>query len=381
MNERIDRTSWQPLRIDAKKLQQFVRQTRGIKIIDQYERNFEELFLLRNPRYRFEKNYGLAFTAFLEKHLQARNADAAGAWFYFPWSNTLVHFLNDASHQELRTGRNQQLITGKEQKKYYGATIGVLGMSIGSHVALTIAMTGGSRRMKIGDPDTISGDNLNRIRTGFQNVGTGKAVAVARQIYEMNPYARIALFSTGLTDANMERFLKGLDVLVEEMDNPYLKIRVREIARAQGIPVVMAADNGDGIIADVERYDVNRRYPILHGVLGKMRAEDLKTIAPPDIPRVVARIAGANLAHPRMLKSVLEVGKSLYSWPQLGTAATMCGSVLAYLCRRIALRDPAIRSGRYEVNPDAIFEASYASRKAVHVRTAERQKFLRRIGL
>ncbi len=381
MRERVDRTSWRPIRINPRNFRRFIAASPGIRIVDQYAKNLEELFLLRNPGYRFDKNYRAAFHAFLRAQSRGHSLDFAGVWFYFPWSNTLVHFLGDALHQELRTGRNQYLITGKEQKKYYGTVIGVLGMSVGSHAALTIAMTGGSRRMKIADPDTISGDNLNRIRTGFQNVGTNKAVAVARQICEMNPYARIELFLRGLTDANMERFLRGLDVLVEEMDNPYLKVRARELARVNGIPVVMAADNGDGIIADVERYDLNRKYPILHGRLGTMRAEDLRRIAPRDVPRIVARIAGAEIAHLRMLKSVLEVGKSLYSWPQLGTAATMCGSVLAYLARRIALRDPAIKSGRYEVNPDAVFERGYASARSRKRRDAERQKLLRMMGL
>lgn len=370
MREHIDRTSWRPLRIPGERVSRFARAEKKAQIVDRYDQNLGELFLLRNPRYRFEKHYRTELAAFRKKYAKA------GTWFFFPWSRTLVRFLPDAMHQELRTGRNRYLITAREQKKYYGATVGVLGMSVGSHAALTIAMTGGARRMKIADPDTISGDNLNRIRTGFQNVGTGKAIAVARQIFEMNPYARIELFLRGLTDANMQRFLRGLDVLVEEMDNPYLKVRVREIARAKGIPVVMAADNGDGIIADVERYDLNRRYPILHGRLGKMRAEDLRRIAPRDVPRIVARIAGAEIAHLRMLKSVLEVGKSLYSWPQLGTAATMCGTVLAYLARRVALRDPKIRSGRYEVNPDAIFEHQYGSARERGVRERARKKLL-----
>jgi len=288
-----------------------------------------------------------------------------GRWFYYPWLNQLIHFLPDEQHQELRTGRNQNLITKEEQKNYYNSTVGILGMSVGSHVAIVLAMTGGAKHLKLADPDTLSGDNLNRIRNGFQNVGVKKVVLVARQVFEFNPYTEIEIFNDGLTEGNLENFLSGnskLDVLVEEMDNPYLKLKVRYRAKELQIPIVMAADNGDGNIVDVERFDITPNYPILHGILGNTRPEDLKNVAPLDLPKVIARIAGANLAVSRMLDSVAEVGRSLYSWPQLGTAANLCGTVLTYLCRRIILKDPLIKSGRYLVSLDAIFESGYKRR-------------------
>jgi molybdopterin/thiamine biosynthesis adenylyltransferase len=229
-------------------------------------------------------------------------------------------------------------------------------------------MTGGASRIKLADPDALSGDNLNRIRTGFQNVGVSKAVAVARQIFEINPYARVELYPKGLSDANLKKFLQGLDLFVEVMDNPYLKLASRYEARRRGIPVVMGTDNGDNIIVDVERFDLKRNYPVLHGLAGNLKLQDLRALSPRDLPKIAAKIAGANLATPRMLASVAEVGTSLYSWPQLGTAANLCGSAVAYLVRRIVLKDRAIASGRYEVNLDSIFESDYARKKNVRQR-------------
>jgi molybdopterin/thiamine biosynthesis adenylyltransferase len=344
------------------------RTFRGRQVVDQYERNLEELFLLRNPRCRFDKNYAQALAAFKKTHFGKRPPKAAGRWFYYPWSETLVHFLPEKLHFELRTGRNKNLITGEEQKKYYRACIGIAGLSVGSHIALTVAMTGGASRIKLADPDALSGDNLNRIRTGFQNVGVSKAVAVARQIFEINPYARVELYPKGLSDANLKKFLQGLDLFVEVMDNPYLKLASRYEARRRGIPVVMGTDNGDNIIVDVERFDLKRNYPVLHGLAGNLKLQDLRALSPRDLPKIAAKIAGANLATPRMLASVAEVGTSLYSWPQLGTAANLCGSAVAYLVRRIVLKDRAIASGRYEVNLDSIFESDYARKKNVRQR-------------
>ena len=379
IRETIDRKSFKPVKVSHKKAIRFAAK-KEVFVADRYGESLEELFLLRNPKYRFNKEYRGDFKNFAKKHCNGKSMEEMGNWFYFPWSNRLAHFLPENLHQELRTGRNRNLITKEEQKRYYNSNIGILGMSVGSHAALTIAMTGGAKTIKLADPDTISPSNLNRIRTGFTEVGLGKAVFVARQIYEMNPYAKVMTYTEGVTDKNMEGFFARpkLDVLVEEMDNPYFKIMARFLARKHHIPVIMAADNGDGIIVDVERYDLKRNLPILHGILGNIKPDDFKNISPKDLPGIIAKMAGANLATPRMLKSVLEVGKSLYSWPQLGTAATLCGATLAYLARKIVVGGK-VESGRKEFNPDSVFEPGYSSQKSKMARKAEFQKFLKKI--
>ena len=88
-----------------------------IKVVDERDRNLEELFLLRNPKYRFDKNYKDELNKFLEEYRGQIN------WFYLPWINTLVSYLEEDLHLELRTGRNKYLISKKEQEKFYNSTI------------------------------------------------------------------------------------------------------------------------------------------------------------------------------------------------------------------------------------------------------------------
>jgi hypothetical protein len=362
MNEALSESTWKPQRLAFPELGALKNAHPELIVVDRYPELLEELFLLRNPKHRYDKNYAPALQAFRAEHAQGQDEPLAGQWFYYSWSNTVVHVLPDQLHQELRTGRNRNLITRDEQSTYYQGTVAVLGLSVGSHVATTIAMTGGAKHLRLADPDSISGDNLNRIRAGYPAVGTKKAVLVARQIFEMNPYADLRLYPDGLSEENLEAVLDGVDVVVEEMDNPFFKLKVREAAKARGIPVVMGTDNGDGIITDVERFDLEAARPILHGKLGPVTSAAMKAMSPRDLPKVAARIAGADIAVPRMLESVTQVGQTLYSWPQLGTAANLCGTVVAYLVRRILLKDPLIRSGRYQVSLDAIFEAGYKQR-------------------
>lgn len=352
-----------------------------LAVLDEYHSQLEEIFLLRHPKYRFSKDYAKEFLDFTDAHYSDKPKTDAGNWFYFPWLNAAIHVLPEDMHLEMRTGRNKNLINKKEQNTYYRATVGILGMSVGSHAALTMAMTGGPKNMHLADPDVISGSNLNRIRIGVQQIGTNKTFLVARQIYEINPYANIKTYPEGLNEQNMEDFFKGIELLVEGMDNPYLKIKAREVARSKNVPVIMATDNGDNIFVDIERFDIQPDLPILNGLAGKITAEEFKRLDPKELPKTAAKIAGAHMATTRMQQSVLEVGQTLYSWPQLGTAANLCGSALAYLARRIILKATNILSGRYEVSLDALFEADYHKPAQQILREKETKIFLEKLGI
>jgi hypothetical protein len=93
--------------------------------------------------------------------------------------------------------------------------------------------------------------------------------------------------------------------------------------------------------------------------LGNLTSKDFKNIPPKDLVKLTAKIAGAKFATPRMLKSLLEVGKTVYSWPQLGNAATLCGAVGAYLAKEIILKNKEIKSCRVLINIEKFFGVKY----------------------
>lgn len=371
-----------PIIFDPKKesREEFSKRYPVHKIVDAYEQELlKELFLIRNPQYRFNPNYAEAFESFKAEHLAGGPMEHAGTWFYFPWNMTLAHYLPDAMHQELRTARNKYLITKEEQEKFYGFKVGIGGLSVGSHAALTIAMMGGARTMKLADPDTISGSNLNRIRLDYTHVGESKCDVVTQLVYQTNPYADLESHPEGISADGLEAFIKDLDIFVECMDNPELKIRSRLVAKKFGIPVVMATDNGDSIIFDIERYDLDPGLELFNGVAGHLTLEEFQKFPPQELPKLATKIAGPGYVNPKMLHSVSEVGRSLYSWPQLGDAATLAGVATAYVIKRLALGEP-LRSGKMEVNLDAIFDPGYHDPENERERESERNNYLRRIG-
>jgi len=326
-------------------------------VIDSYKEQLEDLFLIRNPRFRFNKNYKKELEDFIFKHSNGDTLERCGNWVYFPWNKNLVHYLEKDLHQEIRTARNKNLITEEEQNKIYNAKIGIAGLSVGSHGALAIALMGASKKIKLADPDVVSPTNLNRIISDFTNVGINKAELIGRYIYQLNPYADLEIYTEGINTNNMVDFIKDLDILVEELDDIKIKYEIRIEARKRKIPVIMATDNGDNVIIDIERYDLNPKQLPFHGSLKGFEIESIDH-NPLKLYEAMAKIIDLSFVPTRVIKSINEVGKTIYSWPQLITAAMLSGSVISYVVKKIILNEK-IRSGKLEVNLDKIFDLDY----------------------
>lgn len=349
-------------------------------VVDRYDLLLEDLFLIRNPRFKFIKDHAQEVKAFTEEYCAGKSPEEVGEWFYFPWNKTLAHYLPHEEHQEIRTARNRNIITKDEQSKLYDLTVAYAGLSVGSHGALTFALMGGARHIKIADPDVVSPSNLNRIRSDFLAVGRKKTDLAYEFIYQLNPYAEIEVFDTGVTEGTMDAFLSGADVLVEETDDLEMKIRLRLAARERSIPVVMATDNGDNIIVEVERFDLDKTKPLFNGVIGDVNLEMFKSFTPSDLPKLATKIAGPELVTERMMSSLLQVGREIYSWPQLGDAATLSGVAIAYILKRLALGQ-AVNEQKCEISLDALIDPEHHAPAVMDAREKARAAFFATIGL
>lgn len=251
--------------------------------------------------------------------------------------------------KNLRISRNRDLITKEEQKDFEKVKVGIAGLNVGNPGAVCIALEG-DIQMKLADNDGLEISNLNRFRAGLCELGLNKAILTARQIYEINPFAKLEVFSEGITDKNINKFLlePKIDVLVEEMDNLPLKIIIRELARKNKIPVIMVTGNGENIIIDIERYDLNSRLPLLNGYLKERVIKNIKA-GPKSIQEkiMLARdFMGKKYLHPRLVRSFDKVGKELAGIPQIAESSFLRGAAICYFVRQIALGKKN-KSGRY----------------------------------
>ncbi|MGN2641193.1 ThiF family adenylyltransferase [Nocardia takedensis] len=282
-------------------------------------------------------------------------ADLPGVRYaVFESDGAIVKLPDPETFRRLRTARNRHLIDEREQRRWSSALIGVAGLSVGASALTTCALTGATR-FRLADRDTLGLTNLNRLVSSVRDIGTPKVELAHRRVLDLDPFSEVETFPLGYTADTAEAFLgvgtEPLTVVLEEMDDAAAKIDLRRRARAAGIPVLMATDNGDNAILDVERYDLDRGYPLFHGRAGDLTDLDLSVLADPrERVRIAGLIVGTDIT-PRTRYSLTEVGRSLPSWPQLGTAATVAGAVAAFAARLIVCGHP-LESGRYRVDLD-----------------------------
>lgn len=293
-----------------------------------------------------------------EVYLKGRDPKKLGVWVYYPWRNTLVHLLPENEFIELRTSRNLYKITREEQNRLSAKTICMIGLSVGHTMAMNFALERSVGRLKLADFDDLELSNLNRIRTGLMSLGIPKVVAAAREVAEIDPFIDVEIFPDGISEENIEQFLSSPkpDILIEECDGLNIKILARQMARKLGIPVVM--ETSDRGMIDIERYDLDPEYPILHGMIDHLDISKVKNLKTSEekIPFLMPMV-GINTMSPRLKASAMEVGTTLTTWPQLGTSVMLGGAILADTCRRILL-DQFRDSGRYILDPADILKPS-----------------------
>ena len=321
-----------------------LRRKKTISIVDEYKEQKWELLCIKDP--------GVMGTA---KKDSIMVSPKEGKWVYLPWKPALVHVLDKADFERLRTSRNQYLILPGEHKRFMKGRIGVAGLNVGNPAAICLALEGGGNDMKLADFDELSVSNLNRFRAGIAELGENKVYISAHQIYETNPYAKLTLYDRGITRENIDEFLNKpkIDVLVEEMDALPLKILIRERARHFRIPVVMVTGNGHDVILDVERYDLDPKLPILNGYLKKQLIAEIANGAAKGFPfekkvQLARDFMGKRYLHPRLVASFSLVGKQLAGIPQLAESSFLRGATVAYAVRQIVTGKP-MKSGRHNV--------------------------------
>jgi len=307
----------------------------------------QELIKSKNPAVKIKPN---EYPALINSYLAGQNIEEYGVWVYYPWNKRLVHLLDEEEFIEVRTNRNQYKITREEQNVLRKKKVGIIGLSVGQSIALTMAMERVFGELRIADFDTAELSNLNRIRTGVHNLGLNKAVIVAREIAEMDPFIKIKIFNDGLTDENINQFFLEdgrLDLLVEVCDGLDIKIKSRYKARELQIPVIM--DTNDKGMLDVERFDLEPDRPVLHGLADGLNPESIKDLSNEDKIPYILKMIGADTISTRLKASMLEVEQSINTWPQLASSVTLGGALTTDVSRRILLNQ-FHSSGRYYVD-------------------------------
>jgi molybdopterin/thiamine biosynthesis adenylyltransferase len=339
---------------DSKKIENL--RVSGVVVRDEIRSQTDELCEIRNPELRDTPE-----ELFHKKNDFFKTYQSESVFCYLPWRSMCVRVLSKELYHELHTSRNKNLITKDEQNNFREARVAIAGMSVGSNIARICAMQGGPASINVADADSYSISNFNRVLGGIQYLGVKKVDSVIEQLYEVDPFLSLQGFGEGITTENLSSFMtidgKPVDILVEEIDSIDIKLELRKYAETHRIPVVSIVDNGDGVLVDIERYDEDYTYAQFAARLKGVMIDRAQKPKSADIARIVTNFIGAEDVETRMLESASVVGRELYSWPQLGNAAAMAGSVGSFVIRQIA-NGKLKKSGRLKISLPQIFETT-----------------------
>jgi len=166
------------------------------------------------------------------------------------------------SNYEERTRRNHYWVGGIEgQKKIKKLKIGIAGLGgMGSNIAEIFARLGVGF-LRITDPDTIERTNLNRQVIAFEDtIGKKKATSSENELRKISKDIVLQVSTDGIQSDNVESFVEGLDVIINEIDVFHLDkhLMLLEEARHRGISVYTTLVVGLGV--HLYKFDPNSRY-------------------------------------------------------------------------------------------------------------------------
>ncbi len=316
--------------------------------VDAFSRQIKELFFIENPRFSVEDKKEVYRSGEFKDFLKKKEKDFV--LIYFPWSNRLIKCVKENDYFKLKTNRNRDLITEKEQKKLADFTVGVVGLSVGANMATALIHSGFSKNIKLSDFDELDTTNLNRIRAKVSEIGDSKISIASRQIFEINPYVKINSFPKGLNKKNLKNFLAGNPkpkLVFELIDDFEMKILLRKETRRYKVPVIMLTSLGDSVLIDIERYDTEPKTKLFNGkvsekVLDKILAGSLSEKEKHQC--AIDIVDGKNLPS-KVKNSINQIGKTLAGRPQLMSTVTVASGIAVFLARKIALNEK-LKSGR-----------------------------------
>lgn len=345
---------------DKEKMDYLLENNKEIHIIDQIEAQLVELIRLDHPSKKLTESEQRTF---IDNHIGATSLYDYGVWVYYQWLNQLIHILDEEEFIRIRTSRNIYKITPEEINLLRKKKVGVIGLSVGQSIAITMAMERICGELRLADFDTIELSNMNRLRVGVQHLGLSKTIVAARQIAELDPFIKVICYTNGVDGENIDSFFLDegkLDILVEECDGIDMKIISRIKAKQYQIPVIM--DTNDKGMLDVERFDLDPERPIFHGRLKRVDGlsvieleQLLSQLTVQEKVEYLVDIIGFENVSDAMKLSLQYMNKTIVGWPQLASAVTLGGAMVTDITRKIFL-GKFESSGRYFVDFDELIQ-------------------------
>lgn len=295
-----------------------------------------------------------------------------GEYVYYEEKNDLVQYAPRFWHKIVSVASSSKLIADSEKKLswmqirevFEHTTIGVAGCSVGSNVAHMSVMDMRPNHIKLADKSLYKMENINRVRLHYNeivknNADRGnsfglplqnKAETTARQIYGIDPFINVHVYAEGVHEGNAVQFFDGaegepaLDIVVDEVDDPRVKIFLRFEAQKRKIPLIMVTDIGSCVQLDVIRFDLESESAFAFDATNENLIKAMEAVYTDAGNKkvffdFVDTLIGKDYRSDELndiLEGKCEIPTSTII-PQLGSTAAMAGAVAAETIARIRL--------------------------------------------
>jgi molybdopterin/thiamine biosynthesis adenylyltransferase len=143
--------------------------------------------------------------------------------------------------------RNYGFWSEDEQRALTSARVAIAGVGgDGFQLGLKLARMGVSR-FSIADPEVFEPENVNRVEgAAASSFGRNKAEVFRERVLDIDPEAEVEVFACGVTGENVETFMRGASLVLDESEltRPEIGTLIARRARAQGIPDLLVMNVG-----------------------------------------------------------------------------------------------------------------------------------------
>jgi len=310
-----------------------------VQIVDSYQLQLRELFETMFPAARGDEQKMQHFlTQKLDNH---QSSEIVGTWVYYPWKNVMIHLLAQQEYYDLRTNRNRELISRKEQEKLHQFKVAVFGMSIGSVIARAIIQGGCAQQMTICDNDQFAISNFNRVPVDIFAIGQFKAERIAQDLYQLDPFLDLNVLKQKATKNSLKKLMDSPykpQLIIDAIDDFPMKVLLRLEAKRNKIPLLMCTNLGDSVLIDIERHDLEDVAPFHGLVKSELLAKIMNEQLPPaEKKQLAVTLVGKHHVPLRARYSVQQLGKTLAGRPQFFSSVAVGAGLASFVVRQIAL--------------------------------------------
>lgn len=143
--------------------------------------------------------------------------------------------------------RNFGFWSEDEQRAILAAKVAIAGVGgDGFQLGLKLARMGVTR-FSIADPEVFEPENVNRVEgAATSTFERKKAEVFVDRVRDINPDAEVDVFLSGVTPDNIEPFMRGASLVLDESEltKPEIGSLIARRARAQGIPDLLVMNVG-----------------------------------------------------------------------------------------------------------------------------------------